>query len=76
MGSRRKLFNMEEITACFSTDGDDLVEKENGNKKIKEDFWSCVVEFVRIRSNAQADGLALGAQAVPPEKSREGRVNT
>lgn len=57
-----------------STDGDDLVEKETGNKKIKEDFWSCVLEFVRIRSNAQADGLALGAQAVPPEKSREGRV--
>ena len=26
---------MEEITACFSTDGDDLVEKENGNKKMK-----------------------------------------
>lgn len=46
MGSRRKLFNVEEITACFSTDRDDLVEKENGNKKIKEDFWSCVLEFV------------------------------
>ena len=46
MGSRRKLFNMEEITACFSSDGDDLVEKKNGNKKITEDFWSCMLEFV------------------------------
>lgn len=39
VGSRREFFEIEEITACLYTDGDDIVEREkNGNKKNPRKF--------------------------------------
>ena len=53
---------MEEITACLYIDGNDLVEKEIGNKKKKPgNFWSGVLECVRkIISKAHVD-VSVGA---------------
>lgn len=46
VGSWRALFQMDEITASLSTDGDNLVKKKKrGNKR--ENIWSCVWEYTR-----------------------------
>lgn len=69
---------MEEITACLYTDGDDLLENENGNKRKEQEISGvrvCLSMWGKIRCKAQVDRLALGAQAVHSQKKREGRIN-
>lgn len=39
---------MKEITACLYTGGNNLVKKENGNKRKSGNFWNKgVLEYVR-----------------------------